>query len=77
MKVLHFIAYILIIIGGLNWGLIGFFHFNLVNKVLGSVSWLETLVYVLVGLAALVEIFTHKGSCKHCETKPAAAGPVV
>lgn len=43
---------ILVIVGGLNWGLVAL-NFNLVNFLFGSVSWLETLVYILVGLSAL------------------------
>ncbi|MCL5666433.1 MAG: DUF378 domain-containing protein [Patescibacteria group bacterium] len=58
MNVLNWIAYVLVVVGGLNWGLIGLFDLNLVNKILGSVSWLEKLVYILVGLSALLIIFT-------------------
>ncbi|MBS3151468.1 DUF378 domain-containing protein [Candidatus Woesearchaeota archaeon] len=52
-SVWDWIALVLVIIGGINWGLIGALDFNLVNLILGSVSWLERIVYVLVGLAAL------------------------
>jgi uncharacterized membrane protein YuzA (DUF378 family) len=38
---------------------------------------LPKIIYILVGLSAIVEIFTHKSSCKHCEVKPSAAQPVV
>lgn len=56
----------LVIIGGLNWGLVGAFDFNLVNAILGSMSWLERLVYVLVGLSALVML---AGCfCKKCKS---------
>ena len=58
MKIINWIAYVLIIIGGLNWLLGGLFDYNLVNAVLGSVSWLEKLVYILVGLSAILAIFT-------------------
>lgn len=50
---LDWIALVLVIIGGLNWGLVGLFDLNLVNLIFGSISWLETVVYVLVGLSAL------------------------
>jgi len=46
------IALILTIIGGLNWGLVSF-NFNLVETIFGSMPWLVTLVYLLVGLSAL------------------------
>ncbi len=52
------IAWWLLIIGGINWGLVGVGGFvggdwNVVHLILGSVAWLEWLVYVLVGLSAL------------------------
>lgn len=50
---LDWIAVVLVIIGGLNWGLVGLFDLNLVNLIFGAVGWLETIVYVLVGLSAL------------------------
>ncbi len=68
---LHNIAFILLIVGGLNWGLAGlggFFasNWNVVNLILGSWPVVEWLVYVLVGLAAVYEVATHKGNCKSC-----------
>lgn len=66
MKALHIIAFILIVVGGINWGLIGLFDFNLVNTILSSVPAVERIVYVLVGLSALFELATHKGNCKMC-----------
>ena len=71
MKALHMITFVLLVIGGLNWGLVGAFHFNLVMKILGSMPWLENLVYILVGLSAILEAATHGKNCKHCENKPA------
>ncbi|HVE44158.1 MAG TPA: DUF378 domain-containing protein [Gammaproteobacteria bacterium] len=46
----RFIALILLVIGGLNWGLVGLFNFNLVTTILGNV--LGRIVFVLVGIAA-------------------------
>jgi len=51
------IALVLVIIGAINWGLVGLFELNLVDAILGSVSWLATLVYILVGLAGLWTIY--------------------
>jgi len=51
------IAYILTIIGGLNWGLVGLFKFNLVNEIFGKDSVLSRIIYVLVGLSALYLIY--------------------
>lgn len=71
MKTVHIISFILVIVGGLNWGLVGLGAFmggnwNLVNLVLGTWPVVEQLVYVLVGLGALVLLFTHKRDCKQC-----------
>ncbi|MFA6095805.1 MAG: DUF378 domain-containing protein [Candidatus Paceibacterota bacterium] len=75
MKGLHVVESVLLWIGGLNWGLVGVgawagSDWNVVKWLLGSWPWLEALVYVLVGLSALHMIFTHKGVCKMCESKP-------
>lgn len=53
MKVIDTIALILIIIGALNWGLIGIFGFNLVEAIFGSIAWLTRIVYILVGISGL------------------------
>jgi len=50
---IDWIALILVIVGGLNWGLVGLFDFNLVSAIFGSVTWLMNLVYILVGVSAL------------------------
>ena len=47
-------ALVLLIIGGLNWGLIGLFEFDLVAAIFGPMSVLTRIVYALVGLSALV-----------------------
>ncbi len=68
MKALHCIAFILVIIGGLNWGLIGINpSWNVVGMIFGGVGWLLALVYILVGLSALYLVFTHKKTCKNCD----------
>lgn len=60
------VALWLVIIGGINWLLIGVFDWNLVNAILGAVPWLERIVYILVGLSALVAIAAALGKCKKC-----------
>jgi uncharacterized membrane protein YuzA (DUF378 family) len=50
-------AFVLLVIGGLNWGAIGLFNINLVEAVFGSMSPASRFTYCLVGLAALYEIF--------------------
>ena len=54
------LAYYLMVIGALNWGLVGLFGFNLVEMLLGSWPSLVMLVYVLVGLSALYHWWTNK-----------------
>jgi len=69
MKMLHMAAYTLVIVGALNWGLVGAFNVNLVSMLLGAWPQLVGLVYVLVGLSAVYEVVTHKGNCKVCGGK--------
>ena len=66
MKAVHVISFVLVVVGAINWGLVGLFNFNLVALVLGSVTWLERLIYVLVGVAGVILMATHKSSCKEC-----------
>lgn len=56
MKALNLITLVLLIVGGLNWGLVGAFEFDLVASIFGEGSALSRLVYVLVGLSALWQI---------------------
>ncbi len=70
MKI-HMIAWILVMVGALNWGLIGLGGFmggnwNLVHLIFGSWPMLEWLVYVLVGASAVYEVMNHKANCKEC-----------
>lgn len=53
MKAVNWIAMILVVVGGLNWGLVGALNINLVAAIFGDMSSLSRLVYVLVGLAAV------------------------
>jgi len=50
---LDWVALVLVIVGGLNWGLVGLFRFDLVAKIFGEMSVLSRIVYGLVGLAAV------------------------
>jgi hypothetical protein len=56
LNVLDVIALILVIIGGLNWGLVGLFNYDLVSAIFGVMTVASRVVYVLVGLAALYTI---------------------
>ena len=53
MKILDKIALVLVIIGAINWGLIGIFNFNLVDTILGEMSIISRIVYSLVGISGL------------------------
>ncbi len=65
MKYAHMIAFILVIVGGLNWGLTAL-GFNVVEMILGSWPVVVKVVYVLVGLSAIYLAVTHKADCKTC-----------
>ena len=43
----------LVIVGAVNWGLIGFFHFDLVAFIFGEMSWISRIIYALVGISGL------------------------
>lgn len=68
MKMLHMIAFTLLLVGGLNWGLVGLFDFNLVSMIFGSTG-LENIVYILVGASAVYIAVGHKKDCKICAGK--------
>lgn len=57
MNALDWVAFILVIVGGLNWGLVGLLNLDLVKLLFGSIPILMQLVYILVGLAALYMIY--------------------
>ena len=56
MKILQKISLVLTIIGAINWGLIGLFNFNLVDSLFGVDSFLSMLIYILVGIAGIINI---------------------
>ena len=60
------ISFGLMAIGGLNWLLVGAAGFNLVTTLFGEGTTLTRVVYLLVGLATVLEIFTHKRNCSAC-----------
>lgn len=54
---LDWIALILLIVGGLNWGLVGLFKFDLVNALFGWAPVIQNLIYIIVGIAAIYTIY--------------------
>ncbi len=56
MNIIQKISLVLTIIGAINWGLIGLFNFNLVDSLFGVDSFLSMLIYILVGIAGIINI---------------------
>lgn len=67
-KIVHMVAFVLLVIGGVNWLLVGAFEFNLVDSILGVGTMAGKVVYILVGLSAVYEAVTHKGRCTACSS---------
>lgn len=73
MKAMHMVAFVLLVVGGLNWGLVGLGelmgsgNWNLVSMIFGSMPMVEGLVYVLVGLSAVWLAVGHKKDCRMCD----------
>lgn len=53
LSTIDWIALILVIVGGLNWGLVGLFNFNLVTTIFGDMTAISKIVFVLVGISAV------------------------
>lgn len=71
MKIMHMVAFVLAMVGALNWGLVGLgmlagSNWNLVNMILGSWPTVEALIYLLVGLSAIWLIVMHRKDCRWC-----------
>ena len=68
-NVFSVIALILVIVGALNWLLIGIFAFNLVTWITFGIKWLQTAIYILVGIAGIyMAIWLVSSKCKMCCT---------
>jgi len=68
MKNLHCLAYVLVIVGGLNWLLVGLTGWDVGMIFGGQGALISKIVYILVGLSAVYLILTHKSDCKNCQT---------
>jgi len=66
---IHDIAFVLLILGGVNWGLVGLFDIDIVERIFGSVPTIGEIVYVLIGAAAVYVAVTHQRDCKICSAK--------
>lgn len=58
INAMDYVAMVLVIVGGLNWGLVGVFKYNLVDSIFGEGSALARIVYALVGLSAVYMVYT-------------------
>ena len=66
MKILFWISLVILIIGGLNWGFVGLFNLDLIALILGQMTLLARLVYMVVGIAAVLMIYLKVKCGKHC-----------
>lgn len=67
---MHKLAFILLVVGGLNWLLVGVLGWDISRFLGGETSMASRVVYVLIGLAAIYEVSMHKGTCKECAMTP-------
>ncbi len=71
MKVVRFIVLLLMVIGSLNWGLVGFFQYDLVSDIFGGMSsGGARFIFALVGIAGLFGIGSLCRCCKCCKCGP-------
>ncbi len=70
---MHKVAFVLLIVGGLNWLLVGVVGWDVSRFLGGETSLLSRAVYILVGLAAVYEVVSHKECCRACESKAPTA----
>lgn len=66
MKGLHKVAFLLLVVGGLNWLLFGLFGWDVGQLFGGMQATVSKVIYILVGLSAVYEVATHKKNCKLC-----------
>jgi uncharacterized membrane protein YuzA (DUF378 family) len=69
MKALHTVTFLLLVIGGINWLLVGAIGWDVGVLFGGQSAIISKIIYILVGISAIVEIFSHKSCCKSCEPK--------
>ena len=62
MKTIKIIAFILTVIGAINWGLVGLLRFDLVATIFGEMTYLTRIIYALVGFSGIFSLFALYGS---------------
>ncbi len=66
MKNLHMLTFLLLVIGGLNWLLVGVFSWDIGDVFGGQTAAISRIIYVLVGISAVYELSIHRSYCKLC-----------
>ena len=66
MKGLHMLTFLLLVVGGLNWLLVGVFGWDIGQIFGGQAAVISRVVYALVGLSAIYEVVIHKQACRYC-----------
>lgn len=77
MKIAHVVAFILVIVGGLNWLLVGLFGWDVGNLFGGQAAIISKIIYILVGLSAIWLAVTHNKDCKGCSASAPTAAPQI
>ncbi|MBI4094969.1 MAG: DUF378 domain-containing protein [Candidatus Liptonbacteria bacterium] len=72
---LHKITFTLLLVGGLNWLLVGIFNWDIGLLFGGPDAAITKIIYVLVGISAIYEIATHKKNCKMCSSGASSGMP--
>ncbi|HEY4478255.1 MAG TPA: DUF378 domain-containing protein [Candidatus Paceibacterota bacterium] len=76
MKGLHIVFWILLVIGGLNWLLVGVAGWDVGVLFGGQDAIISRVIYVLVGIAAIAELFGHKKNCSACKSGSDMSAPM-
>ena len=71
------VTFILLIIGGLNWLLLGLFGWEIGMLFGGQMAIVSKVIYILVGLSAVYELFNHKNTCRMCNPGDGMAKPAM
>lgn len=66
LKLLHLVTFTLLVVGGLNWLLVGLLEWDISRFLGGMSSPLSRIIYIAVGLSAIYELLTHKKNCYAC-----------
>ena len=69
---MHKLTYTLLVLGGLNWLVLALFNWEIGQLFGGMDATVSTIIYILIGVSALYELFMHKRNCKSCEKDKAA-----